>query len=142
MVMAMRYIAAFEALDPNDQEHLKSLCGSSGTFNIDLSGLPNEAEPADLFEYLFGDRNETPQRAEFSRVCMNIDSRVEEGWNGPRTKANNGIDTLGDTRDFHSWCIDKDNGNKILDYPDDQLSPFLRIPNRPCSATSMVKRIG
>ena len=121
--MAMRYIAAFEALDPNDQEHLKSLCGSSGTFNIDLSGLPNEAEPADLFEYLFGDRNETPQRAEFSRVCMNIDSRVEAGWNGPRTKANNGIDTLGDTRDFHSWCIDKDNGNKILDYPDDQLSP-------------------
>ena len=126
MEMVIRYNVAFNALDSNDQEHLKSRCGSSGTINIDLSelGMPlNAAEPADVFEYVFGDRNETPQRAEFIVATMNIDRSVEVGWNGPRTKANNGIDTLGNTRDFHSWCIDKDNANKILDYPDHQLSP-------------------
>ena len=126
MVMARRYIAAYNALDSNDQEYLKSRWGNSGTINIDLSGLAmplNEAEPADVFEYIFGDRNETPNRAEFLLASTNIGRNVEAGWNGPRTKANNGIDTLGTTRDVHSWCIDKDNGNKILDYPDDQLAP-------------------
>ena len=126
MAMATRYIAAVNALDLNDQEHLKSRWGNSGTVHIDLSGLAmplNEAEPADVFEYIFGDRNETPQRAEFLLASTNIGRSVEAGWNGPRTKANNGIDDLGTTRDVHSWCIDKDNGSKILDYPDDQLAP-------------------
>lgn len=126
MVLAIRYIAAVNALDSRDQEHLNSRWGHGGIINIDFSGLgmpPNEAEPADVFEYVFGDRNETPQRAEFLLASTNINRSIEVGWNGPRTQANNGVDTLGNTRDVHCWCIDKENGNRILDYPDDQLAP-------------------
>ena len=120
--MAMRYIAAVNALDSSDRERLKSRWGSSGTINIDLSGMGmplNDAEPAD--EYVFGDRRETPQRAQFLLASTDIGRVMEEGWNGPRSKANNGTDTLETTTDYHVWCIDKDDGDRVLDYPDNQL---------------------
>ena len=124
--LAMRYAEATAALDPADREQLQSRWGHSGMITIDLSDLRTpvrDADPADVFEHMFGDRRETRERAQFLLVCMELGSIEDAGWNGPRTMANNGIDTLENTKDYHVWCIDKEDGDKVVDYPDNQLAP-------------------
>ncbi len=118
--MAMRYAEATAALDPADREQLQSRWGHNGTVSLDLSDI---RDPADAFEYIFGDRHETSARARFLLAIMELGNVEDAGWNGPRSKANNGIDTLETTRDYHVWCIDKDDGDKVVDYPDNQLAP-------------------
>ena len=124
--MAMQYFVAFAALDPADQERLKSRWGDSGEIIIDLSEMRtpvNNAQPADVFEYMLGNRRETPQRAQFYLASMKLGKVDGAGWNGPRSRANNGIDTLEITKDYHVWCVDVENGDKVMDYPDNQLAP-------------------
>jgi len=124
ILMAMQYAEATAALDPADREQLQSRWERNGTVSLDLSDI---RDPADAFEYIFGDRHKTPARARFLLAIMelnNMEEAVEEaGWNGPRSMANNGIDTLETTRDYHVWCVDKDNRDKVVDYPDNQLAP-------------------
>jgi len=121
--IAVRYVAAVKDLDSADQERLKSQWGGG---HIDLSGMDkplSEASPADIIEYVFGDGLETPHRARFILASTDVARVLDAGWSGPRTEADNGIDSLTTTLDFHTWCIDKENGDKVMDYPDHQLAP-------------------
>ena len=123
---SMRYTEAFAALDASDRVQLQSRWGHNGTVVIDLSNMQTplrNADPADAFEYIFGDRHETPTRARFLLAAMELGNIKDAGWNGPRSMANNGIDTLDTTKDYHVWCIDKDDRDKVVDYPDYQLAP-------------------
>jgi hypothetical protein len=123
----IRYAEAIAALDEADREQMRSRWGRGGTIYAPL----RNADPADAFEHIFGDRRETPARARFLLVCIELGDLEEAGWNGPRRMANNRIDTLDSTTDYHVWCIDKEDEDRIMDYPDNQLAPFCpRRTNR------------
>ena len=73
--IAMQYFTAFAALDPADQEHLKLRWSGSGQIIIDLSKMRtpvNDAQPEDVFKYMFGHRHETLQRAQFHLPSMKL----------------------------------------------------------------------
>ena len=126
MQLLLQYLTAAKGLNTADKELLKSRWGDSDPVNIDLSGMDrplSDASSADIVEYIFGDRLETPQRTRFILASTGVGSIVEAGWIGPRADADNGIDTLTTTKDFHVWCIDREDGDKIMDYPDHQLAP-------------------
>jgi hypothetical protein len=90
--------------------------------NLQHTDLP------DIFEALFGSRSVTPERTRFFNA-MRAFGRVEEsGWNGPRREADNGVDTLNVTQDYHVWLTDNENNGAIVDYPDHQIASSC--PNR------------
>ena len=130
-ILMKEYIAAWMALEPADRKHFQSHGREHGVKLI----LSLGRERAEIYEQIFGNGRETLERDSFYRVICALggmeeargngpkqEALEEAGWNGPRKEADNGIDTLDNTKDYHVWCVDKDDNGRIFDYPDNQIA--------------------
>ena len=119
MDICLGYIGALLGLEPADLQRLQTRFAGDGVIQIEFPSHMADGDPADVFEFLFGDRRVSPQRLRFLSAAVTNGELLESGWT-PRSRANNGIDTLANTTDYHVWCVDKT--GRVFDYPDDQVA--------------------
>lgn len=120
--LALEYCGAMQALTPEDRDRLTSRFGGGPGQTTRLEMNVRNPDIADVCEQLFGDRIVTPARTRAYNAMRSFGQVEQHGWDGPRREANNGIDTLENTKDYHVWVEDLENDGVILDYPDDQIA--------------------
>lgn len=120
--LSLEYYSAVQALTPEDRNRLTSRfpVGVNQVVSVELLG--GDSDLAGVCEQLFGDRNVTPARTRIYNAMRTLGQIDQMGWTGPRREANNGVDTLETTKDYHVWLVDLENDGAVVDYPDDQLA--------------------
>ena len=120
--LSLEYFSAVQALTPEDRNRLMSRFpgGLDQAASVELLG--RDPDLADVCEQLFGDRNITPTRTRIYNAMRALGQIDQMGWDGPRREANNGVDTLETTKDYHVWLVDLENDGAVVDYPDHQLA--------------------
>lgn len=121
-ISAAEYGAAMLALPPVDRERLTARFGGEAGQATRIEMNIRDPDLADVCEQLFGDRNVTPARERVYNAMCQMGSVEQAGWDGPRREANNGVDTLDTTKDYHVWLEDLENNEAVVDYPNSQLA--------------------